>query len=83
MSANDPKRSFVRGFCCNAQRHTSSDVLSYKFLCLGEPMRRREFINIFGSAVFSWPLAARAQRTAGLASEQRASAPRSSRPGGP
>jgi hypothetical protein len=35
MSAFDPKRTFVPEFCCNAQRHVSSDVLSYKFLCLG------------------------------------------------
>jgi hypothetical protein len=35
MSAFDPKRTFMPGFCCNAQGHTSSDVLSYKFLCLG------------------------------------------------
>src|SRR5215472_4852105 len=46
-------------------------------------MRRWEFIKVFGSAVFSWPLAARDQRTAGLPiPEQRASAPPPSRPGG-
>ena len=53
-------------------------------LGVGEAMRRREFIKVFGSAVFSWPPAARDQRTAGLPiPEQRASAPPPSQPGGP
>jgi hypothetical protein len=78
------KQPFMSGFFCNAQRHASSDVLSYKFLCLGEPMRRREFIKHFWKRCFFMANGRACPANSWIADTwQRASAPPSLRPGGP
>jgi putative tryptophan/tyrosine transport system substrate-binding protein len=64
--ADDPTATSTRPFCCDAV-HSPGSKIVLDFHEGGSrpgvsPMRRREFIRLFGSTVVVWPLTARAQQ---------------------